>query len=71
MKRPKADNWLSYSTLGLMFPTSIAVGLGIGYLLDKWLKTKPYLTIAFTLYGVAAGFYNFFSLTRKNGGQKR
>ncbi len=55
----------SYSTIGMMFPASIGVGLAMGYFLDKWLNTSPYLLISFTLYGIAAGFYNLFKITRK------
>jgi len=43
------------SSLALMLPSSIAVGLFFGYWLDKWLKTGPWLLIIFTLLGVASG----------------
>lgn len=55
----------AYSTLGLMFPASIVVGLFIGYLLDELFNTSPVLLIIFTLYGMAAGFYNFFKIVKK------
>jgi len=55
----------AYSTLGLMFPTSIAVGLAMGYFLDKLFKTEPYLLIVFTIYGIAAGFRNLFKITKQ------
>ncbi len=54
-----------YQTVGMMFPASIIGGLVIGYFLDKWLHTSPYLAIIFTLYGVAAGFVNLFKLAKK------
>jgi ATP synthase protein I len=54
----------AYSTVGLMFPVSIAVGLAIGYYLDHWLHTSPYLLIIFTLYGIAGGFVNLIRVTR-------
>ena len=47
-----------------MFPASILVGFGIGHLLDKWLKTDPWLTLVFILYGIVAGFVNLFSQVR-------
>lgn len=62
--------WAAYSTVGFMFPTSIAVGFFIGYLLDKLFKTSPYLLIIFTLYGIAAGFVNLFKVTKKYGKKK-
>lgn len=46
---------LKLSSLALMLPSSIAVGLFFGYLLDKWLGTRPWLLIIFTLLGVASG----------------
>ena len=55
----------AYSSVGLMFPASIAVGVGIGYLLDELFKTSPYLLIIFALYGIAAGFVNLIKVTRQ------
>jgi ATP synthase protein I len=43
------------SALGLMLPSSIAIGLFAGYYLDKWLGTKPWLLMILTLLGVASG----------------
>ncbi len=43
------------SSLGLMLPSSIAVGLAIGYLLDRVFNTHPWLLAVFTLLGVASG----------------
>jgi ATP synthase protein I len=63
--------WAAYSTVGLMFPTSIAVGFFMGYLLDKVFKTSPYLLIIFTLYGIAAGFVNLYKVTKKYGKKKQ
>ena len=60
-------SWVDFSIIGLMFPTSIAVGVAIGYFLDRWLHTAPYLLIIFTLYGVGTGFYHLFRVTRQNG----
>jgi F0F1-type ATP synthase assembly protein I len=62
--------WIEYSSLGLMFPVSILVGFAIGFFLDKWLKTDPWLTIIFILYGILAGFYNLFNQTRRNEPKK-
>ena len=46
------------SSLVLMLPSSIAVGLLIGYWLDKWLGTDPWLLITFLLLGIFSGFYS-------------
>jgi ATP synthase protein I len=46
------------SSLGLMLPSSIAVGLFFGYWLDKLLGTQPWLLLAFTILGIVSGFYS-------------
>ena len=46
------------SSLGLVLPSSIAIGLFMGYILDKRLGTHPWLLIIFLLFGVASGFYS-------------
>lgn len=61
----------AYSTVGMMFPASIAVGAGFGYLLDRWLNTAPYMIIIFTLYGIGAGFYNLFKIVHLDGKKKK
>ena len=66
-KKKDRPSWAAYSTVGLMFPASIAVGLGMGYFLDEIFHTSPILIIIFTLYGVAAGFVNLFKVAQKNG----
>jgi len=40
------------SSLVLMLPSSIAVGLFFGYVLDKWLGTEPWLLLLFTILGI-------------------
>jgi ATP synthase protein I len=46
------------SSLGLMLPSSIAVGLFIGYLLDKALGTRPWMLILFFFLGMVSGIFN-------------
>ena len=46
------------SSLALMLPSSIAVGLFFGYMLDKLLGTHPWLLLTFMLLGTASGFYS-------------
>ncbi|HNX96144.1 MAG TPA: AtpZ/AtpI family protein [Candidatus Aminicenantes bacterium] len=55
-----------YSTIGLMFPTSISVGFFLGYLLDGWLHTSPWLLVAGTLYGMAAGFIHLYRTVKRH-----
>lgn len=64
------QKWAAFSTVGLMFPTSIAIGGVMGYILDTLFGTSPYLLIVFFLYGVAAGFVNLFRVSQKYGKRK-
>ncbi len=38
--------------------SGLIVGLIIGWFLDKWLETKPWLTIIFIFLGLGAGIFN-------------
>ncbi|MCX5735877.1 MAG: AtpZ/AtpI family protein [candidate division NC10 bacterium] len=48
------------STVGVALVAATAIGLAIGYGLDRWLGTGPWMTMIFTLFGIAAGFLNLF-----------
>ena len=58
------------SSLGLVLPSSIAVGLAMGYFLDKLLGTHPWLLVIFTLFGVASGFISLIRGLKKLGIEK-
>jgi ATP synthase protein I len=49
---------MALASLGLMLPSSIAVGLFIGYVLDKILGTHPWLLLIFLFFGTASGLYS-------------
>lgn len=53
------------SSLVMILPSSIAVGLAIGYLFDLWLKTGPWMLLAWLLLGVASGLLNLFRGVRR------
>ncbi len=53
------------SSLVMILPSSIAVGLAIGYLLDRWLKTAPWMLLTWMLLGVASGLLNLFRGVRR------
>ncbi|SDN43118.1 AtpZ/AtpI family protein [Desulfonauticus submarinus] len=53
------------SLIGIHLVSCTFVGLLIGYYLDKWLGTKPWLLIAFLIFGIAAGFKNMYLETKK------
>lgn len=48
------------SSIGITMVASTAIGLAIGYWLDRWFGTKPWLTLTFSVFGIAAGFLNLF-----------
>jgi ATP synthase protein I len=54
--------------IGLELVSALIVGVGIGYLLDRWLGTKPWLLILFFVLGSAAGLLNVFRMTSGLGG---
>ena len=51
--------------VGVQFALAIFIGLGIGYWLDKKLRTLPWLTIFWFFIGLAAGFKNVYREIRK------
>ncbi len=53
------------STVGTSMVASTFIGLAMGYYLDKWLGTSPWLTLLFLGFGIAAGFRNIFILTSR------
>ncbi|HIC86342.1 MAG TPA: AtpZ/AtpI family protein [Desulfobacterales bacterium] len=54
------------STIGMAMALSIAIGAGIGYYLDKWLGTKPWLSLVFLGLGIVAAFRNLFLLYKRS-----
>ena len=48
------------STIGLTLVLATVIGLAGGYALDRWLGTKPWLTLIGLGFGIAAGFVNLF-----------
>jgi ATP synthase protein I len=53
------------SSIGISLVAAILIGLAMGYHLDKWLGTSPWLTLLFLLFGVIAGFRNIYILTAR------
>ncbi|MCK4839851.1 MAG: AtpZ/AtpI family protein [Desulfobulbaceae bacterium] len=59
-----------FSTIGLTMAFSIFIGVGFGYYLDNKVfdgATKPWFTLIFLAFGVAAAFLNLYRVaTRKD-----
>jgi len=47
-------------TIGLQLVCATFIGLAMGYFLDKWLGTSPWLLVIFLLLGIVAGFRDVF-----------
>jgi len=65
---PRRSNFqkiAALSSLGLLLPSSIAVGLFMGYWLDKLLGTSPWLTLIFLILGIVSGFLGLFRGLKK------
>lgn len=51
--------------LAIEMAASLAVGAGIGWFLDYWLGTKPWLLIVFVFLGIGASLRNAFRLAKQ------
>jgi len=60
-------NWksgIAYAAAFSLFACVVS-GLAIGWLLDRWLGTKPWLMVVGIVLGAAAGFYELVRTTSK------
>lgn len=48
------------SSMGISVAVAIALGVYIGWQLDKWLGTAPWFFFIFLFFGIAAGFRNIY-----------
>ena len=55
---------LAYAAALALFSCVITL-CGAGWLLDRWLGTKPWLLVAGIVLGAIAGFYQFVRLTSR------
>ncbi len=44
---------------------AVVVGLYLGYVLDKWLDSKPLFTLSLLLLGIVTGFWNIIRAAQK------
>lgn len=66
--RPLLRQLIDASSVGLQLVISTFVGFAIGYSLDRFFKTSPWLTIIFLIIGIVAGFLELLRIARKQNG---
>lgn len=70
---PSRRSGISGSALGFAFRigvelvSALVVGVGIGWLLDYWLGTQPWLLLLFFVLGAAAGIMNVYRAVEQMG----
>ena len=55
-----------FGSVGLHLVLGTFTGLAIGYFLDRAFGSKPWLTLIFLGFGIAAGFTNLFRVMRRH-----
>jgi len=53
------------SSVGICMVASILIGMAMGYYLDQWLGTDPWMLLVFLGFGIVSGFRNIFILTNR------
>lgn len=64
------SDFIRYGNLGLEMLISVLIGTGGGYLLDRYLHTRPWLMIIGFVFGAAAGFRTLFRLMNQEKDKK-
>ena len=60
-------NWGVGFRAGVEVVSALVVGIGIGWFLDRWLGTWPWLFLLFFVLGSAAGVLNVYRLFSPRG----
>ncbi len=66
--RKQWDVWAQvgfYTSLGFILPLSAAGGFGIGWMLDRWLKTSPIFAVVLSFIGAAGGFVEILRIMQR------
>jgi ATP synthase protein I len=63
-KLPSLRGSWKYMAVGTDMVAATVVGALVGYWLDKWLGTEPWLLVIWFLLGVLAGFYMVYRKTQ-------
>lgn len=64
-KKPGIYKAMKYSVIGIEMAMSVIVGGFIGYWLDVWLGTDPWMMIFWVICGVIAGFRSLYRMSKR------
>ena len=68
-KKPQQNEFSKALSFFLQISVTIiaclVVGIFLGYFLDRWLNTSPWMILVFTFLGVAAAFKSIFDFAKK------
>lgn len=70
-EKPLFKQLLDASTIGIQLVLATFVGFAIGYFLDKFFNTFPWLTAVFLVLGIIAGFRELLRVARKQDGTNK
>ncbi len=54
-----------YTSLGFILPAGAVAGYMVGWVLDGWLHTSPWLAVTLGFVGAAGGFLEVFILLKR------
>jgi len=64
------EDWRQYGGLGVEMLASVLVGTFLGYGLDRYLHTRPWLMIIGFILGSVAGFRSLFRMMNRMNKEK-
>jgi len=53
------------TTMGISVVICVGLGILIGWLLDRWLDTTPWLILVFTLLGIMAAVKSMYNMAKR------
>jgi len=60
-----------YAAVGIEFPSTILGGLILGYLLDRYFDTSPWLVMTITLLALVGAFFRLIQTLRSFSDEKQ
>ena len=64
-KKSGMMRYMKYSVIGIEMAASVAVGGLIGYWLDYYLGTDPWMFILWAIFGIFAGFRSLYRISKQ------